>query len=527
VSINHGAHELKLGGDYRRLLPTTVPSQYGRTLIFPSVAAVLTNKIPVLSIFEKSPAELLLDNLSFYAQDAWHASKRLTLTYGIRWDLNPAPSTTSGSPLLALANANSPQTVALAPSGTELYKTRYNNFAPRIGVAYSIRDNGSTVLRGGFGVFYDLGEKFTLTQATGSFPFSRSKTAVNVAYPIDPSLDVAPPPTITNPFTSTLTATDPTLRLPFTLQWNATIEQALGANQSLSIAYVGANGHRLLRLDDFFRPNPSFTSFVNVEHSDAFSRYSALQVQFRRRLSGGLQVLASYTWSHSIDDASNFSQTAPAALVDPRTNTGSSDFDLRHSFTSGLSYAIPKIPNAMFRPFLRDWELDSVFFAHSATPVNVITGAFNPSVFGGASQVARPDVVPGVPQVVDDPSVPGGWRINAAAFDAATATAQNRQGTLGRNALRGFPAWESDLALQRQFSLTDRFKLLFRSEFFNLFNHPNFANPNGTLTTPSTFGVATQMLGRGLGSGGVNGGLSPLYQVGGPRSIQLALKLQF
>lgn len=118
---------------------------------------------------------------------------------------------------------------------------------------------------------------------------------------------------------------------------------------------------------------------------------------------------------------------------------------------------------------------------------------------------------------------PGGKAFNPAAF-AAPPTGQ--QGDFGRNALRGFGAWQTDFAFQRQFRLTEKMGLRFRGEFFNLFNHPNFGPPGNNLTDP-LFGRSTQMLASSLGSGGANGGFNPLYQIGGPRSIQLALKLVF
>ena len=118
---------------------------------------------------------------------------------------------------------------------------------------------------------------------------------------------------------------------------------------------------------------------------------------------------------------------------------------------------------------------------------------------------------------------PGGKVFNKAAFVAPPA---GQQGNFGRNVLRGFGAAQMDLAVQRQFHLTEKLGLRFRSEFFNIFNNPNFGNPNTSLTSP-LFGRSTQTLANSLGSGGPNGGFSPLYQIGGPRSVQLAMKVQF
>jgi hypothetical protein len=132
-------------------------------------------------------------------------------------------------------------------------------------------------------------------------------------------------------------------------------------------------------------------------------------------------------------------------------------------------------------------------------------------------------MVNGVPFYLDDPKVAGGRRINLAAFSVPP---NGVQGNLGRNVLRGFSIGQLDLSLRRRIAVTERDSLLFRIDAFNVLNHPNFAIPNGIMTDP-TFGLSTQMLGRSLGSGGTSGGFSPLYQLGGPRSMQLSLTFQF
>lgn len=135
----------------------------------------------------------------------------------------------------------------------------------------------------------------------------------------------------------------------------------------------------------------------------------------------------------------------------------------------------------------------------------------------------RPNLVPGVPLWIANPNVAGGREINRAAFSTPVGAVQ---GDLGRNALRGFGAAEVDFALRRQFKLHERLALQARADLFNIFNHPNFGSPINYLSSP-LFGQSTQMLGASLGTGGQNGGLNPLYQIGGPRSAQLALKLVF
>jgi len=152
--------------------------------------------------------------------------------------------------------------------------------------------------------------------------------------------------------------------------------------------------------------------------------------------------------------------------------------------------------------------------------VNII-GSF--VVAAGTAFYPRPNVVPGQPFELFGSQYPGGKIFNKAAFTPAPA---GQQGDFGRNVLRGFGATQADVAFQRQFSFTEQLNLRFRAEFFNIFNHPNFGPPNNSLTSP-LFGYSTETLASSLGSGGANGGFNPLYQIGGPRSIQLALKLVF
>ena len=205
---------------------------------------------------------------------------------------------------------------------------------------------------------------------------------------------------------------------------------------------------------------------------------------------------------------------------------GPSDYDLRNTFSGAVSYDIPGPGRAVLKQILGSWFTDSIIYAGSAPPVNVVTGnnPYPDTSLSGADSVQRPNVVPSVPFYLYPSGTPGGKVINAAAFTAPVpATAQ---GNLGRNALRGFGATQWDLTLRRQFRFTDHLSLQTRGDFFNILNHPNFGNPINYLTSPQ-FGQATQMLNNYLGSGGQSGGLNPLYQIGGPRSTQLALKLQF
>src|SRR5262249_3455412 len=282
-------------------------------------------------------------------------------------------------------------------------------------------------------------------------------------------------------------------------------------------------GRNLLRITNLFNVNPNFL-FVGLTTNSATSDYHALQLKFQRRLSRGLQALASYSWSHSIDIASTDAATnlnIPSTIADANVDRGNSDFDIRHSFTAGVTYDLPSPGSQrLVRATLGGWSLDAFVLARSAPPVDVVGATV---IAAGTLLSPRPNVNPGVALELEGSQFPGGKIFNKAAFSTAPA---GQQGNFGRNVLRGFGAAQADVALQRQFRLTEKLGLRFRSEFFNIFNHPNFGNPNNVLTSP-LFGRSTQTLANSLGSGGPNGGFSPLYQIGGPRSIQLAAKLQF
>jgi hypothetical protein len=544
LSVTTGNHQLKFGVDYRWLSPFSNPFAYRQFVEFSGVACpptpsctgyALSGTAPgatsttasLAASFAQQGNALLSQNFSFYGQDTWKISPKLTLTYGLRWDINPAlKGKNSANDPFTVTGLNDPATLALAPRGTPLYQTTYGNVAPRLGLAYQFGgfQNWGAVLRGGFGIFYDLGSG-SLGGVSSYFPYGATKiiSPAPTPFPLSPG-DAAPPLLTTSPPVSFILVAEPNLKLPRTYQWNIALEQSLGSSQSLSVTYIGAVGRDLLRTTNLVAPNSNF-AFVNVSSNSATSDYQALQVKFQWRLSRGLQALASYTFSHSIDIAStdafaNYLNT-PSSVANPSVDRGNSDFDIRHSFTAGVTYDLPSPEsNKIAHATLGGWSVDSFILARSAPPVNVVGGI----VFAdGIALYPRPNVNPGVPLELLGAQYPGGKAFNPAAF---TAPPTGQQGDFGRNVLRGFGATQMDLALQRQFQLTERLGLSFRGEFFNIFNHPNFGSPNNSLTSP-LFGQSTQMLASFLGSGGANGGFNPLYQIGGPRSIQLALKLQF
>ncbi|HLA09090.1 MAG TPA: TonB-dependent receptor [Pyrinomonadaceae bacterium] len=515
-SYAHGSHQLKFGFDYRRLTPSFSANPYLLGVRFTTSAGVLAATANRISIFAQLQPKPIIVNLSAYAQDTWRVSRRLTLDLGLRWDVNPAPSEANGLEQLAVTQVGDLGTMDLAPLGTKAWKTTYTNFAPRVGVAYQLsqKPGGETVLRGGFGVFYDTGNDFGTLNFNGQFPFTSNRQMSNVSFPLS-ATQLAPGPipihgSLTPPY-GFFFVFDPELKLPYTLQWNLAVERSLGSNQVLSVSYVGAAGRRLLQGTqvDLSQINPKF-SFPMLVRNKATSDYHALQTKLQRRLSKRLQALASYSWSHALDDDSTgFTFSVP--------RRGNADFDVRHVFAAGITYDIPDASiTQVVDALLGGWSVDTVINVRSALPVDLKAGALINPVDGSFIDV-RPNVLPGVPLYLDDPSVPGGRRINQAAFSLPPT---GQSGNLGRNQVRGLNSWQVDLGVRRELVLTEKVKLQIRAEAFNIFNHPNFGGIQQTLTAPN-FGQATSMLNRQLG------GLSELYQIGGPRSMQFALKLSF
>ena len=467
---------------------------------------------------------MVISNWSLFAQDTWSIAHNLTLTYGLRWDYNTTPSSPNGTPPFTVNQVSDLETATIAPAGTPLWHTQKDDFGPRLGLAWLARPN--LVLRAGAGIFYDLGYA-DITNAMISFPYIQESIILGTSFPLSPS-SATPPPFTTNPPAAVMSVVDPNHLLPRTYEWNAAVEHSITNADVLTLTYVGAGGRKLMRKDIYIAPGPNFTGEFDLLSNHGTSNYNALQAQYRHRLSHGFQTLLSYTWSHSIDDVSsdvNF-QNVPLNKSPASAERGPSDYDIRNTFSGAVSYDIPGPGSGVLKQVFGNWSTDSIIYTRSAPPVNVVTGQnpFAGSVLSGASSVQRPDVVPGVPFYIYPSGAPGGKVINAAAF--TTPVDPTAQGDVGRNALRGFGATQWDITLRRQFRWTERFSLQARGDFFNILNHPNFGSPINYLSS-SQFGQATMMLNNYLGSGGQSGGLNPLYQIGGPRSIQLALKLQF
>lgn len=537
VALLMGRHTLKFGVDFRRLSPQWGIVPYEVDLGFNDFPSTAAGNLAYFDTKSARSGTEYEKNLGAFAQDAWKLSPRLTLTYGFRWELEPAPSLGNDLSLLAVNQIRDFATMSLVPLGAPLWKTTYANFAPRIGAAYVIRNaaNRETVIRAGGGVFYDLASKEAGQAIAYTFPFfAFNFPSCPCSFPLTPSEYQAPQlPSIPLSLPSApvlgFFASDPKLKLPYTIEWNVSLEQALSRNSSISATYVGALGRRLLQTETLVNVNANL-QFASIFLNGALSNYNALQLQFKQRLTKGLQAMASYTLAHSLDDSSTGSYANSDVLVNTLTsnaNYGNSSFDIRNAVSGAVLYNIPGVSHGALRAISENWGVDNILLVRSASPIDLSANLLFPNSFYGN---VRPDIVPGVPVNLHDPSAPGGVRLNPAAFTDPPVDPNtgfpSRQGTLGRNQLRLFGTTQWDFAVRREFAIAEHAKFQFRAEFFNLLNHPNFGAV-ATISGDPRFGRATQMLNNSLTDSGSAGGLSPLYQIGGPRSIQLSLRLTF
>ncbi len=529
-----GTHTLKTGVDFRRISPILNRSGSDFTNVGmggPENAAL--GIVQFVQIARGNGKEVIpiFDNFSAFAQDTWTVRPRLTMTYGLRWELNPAPGSANNTYPLVMKDIAAPL-VEFEPSGTRLYHTRYANFAPRFGLAYQVSaaPGWETVVRGGLGNFYDTGFGVAGIAYDHIFPFFLSKNvplAFNgTPYPLTAEQAAPPDPATIMP--QQFWQMDRHVKTPYSRQWNVSLEQSLGRNQSLTVTYVGSTGKNLLRREswfvkfkDYVALYPTTTVFTSLTKNGASADYNGLQLQFQRRLSQGFQALLSYTLSKATDTTSSDDGFrdggAQQGLINLALEKGPADYDVRHNFSVGGTYTLPSPAAGPIRTVLGGWGVDGMVRARSGFPM---TPYIN-SLFGSLNQSVRPDLVAGQPIFLTGSACPGacpgGRVLNRAAF---AAPAPGTVGNFPRNSIRGFGAWQADMALRRDFSLPHRTRIQFKFEVFNVTNHVNYADPSLTLTSP-LFGVATQMLNRGLGS------LNPLYQMGGPRSAQVSGKFLF
>jgi hypothetical protein len=543
LSWTRGSHVIKAGVDYRRPLVRSFNDQFSRgRLTFNNLADLLAG-VPSPSGTSiargATRRDTYTNNLGPFVQDDWKVSRSLTLNLGLRYDY--------AGPLSERSNeiSNFIPAIGLVQVGKgidTLYDRDWNNFAPRVGFAYDPLRTGKTVIRGAYGIYYDSpSQDFFLVQSfpngnVGTNPIPGLGTfTVNFTGPVPfgPGVDIfggvnSPVP----PFT--VFGVEQHMRTPYVQSYNFNVQQTLAEGTVLQIGYVGSKGTKLYRVRDINQATPGplatiqqrrpfnglypkFAGIYELE-SSANANYNALQTILRRRLAQGFTLFASHVWSHSIDDASNgfCSCTAGVSLpqnsLDTRAEKAASSFDQRQRFTLNFVYDLNFLARGLRtwpKRLTGGWQLSGIYTLASGVPITPFWNGTAPSGSGETSN-DRPNAVANPNH---GPKRPDAW-FNTSAF---MTPAPGTFGNAGRNTIIGPRTNSADFAVLKSTPITERANLQFRAEFFNLFNHSNFALPNVTVNSPAFGSIASTV-------DVANG--NPLGD-GGPRLIQLALKVVF
>jgi Carboxypeptidase regulatory-like domain/TonB-dependent Receptor Plug Domain len=518
-SLQHSNHLLKFGIDQQRVELNVTPPTLSVLADFFTPTSLQNNAASDLVITKSLPGHPVLNEFSAFAEDEFKISPTLNLSLGLRWDVNPAPTGRNGqNAYTVLGDVSQPSTLQLGPRGTPLWHTSWHNLGPRFGVAWSARNEPGreVVVRAGAGVFFDTGTQPALRAFSG-LGFSTYASFLNAPIPVT-AAQLNVPTLVAPPYThSTTFAFDPHLQLPYSWQWNLSVEQALGSNQSVTFSYVGANGRRLLQEErrDVSQLNPEFGD-VSYFPSGLISNFDSLQVKFQRSFSRGIEALASYTWAHALD----FGSTDPAFPL----KYGDSDLDVRQNFEAAASWSSSPAKHRFFskRRLLEGWGADAQFVARSSFPVDLL-GNFLFDPVTGRPYYSGVDLIPGRPLYLPGSQYPGRRIFNGGANatnPAFSLPGLTEQGDAPRNLVRGFGEVQGNLAVRQNYHLRDEWNMQLKVETFNVFNHPNFGYIDPSFSD-LYFGQATKMLNQSFGAAGSH------YNEGGPRGIQLSLRLTF
>ncbi len=515
MSYTDGAHTWKWGGTIhrfrinRRNIDTS-------SITYTSLTDFINNSAASAAYTVGNPGSgTRATQFGLFVQDTWKARQNLTVDYGLRYDYATPPYDPQER-----AQTFDTRTGDLAAPGTPFFRANKRNFGPRLGLAW--QPNSKTVVRGGYGIFwqaYPVGFG-SYSVPTNNIPGNTTlvrQQIPNLAFPLAPFLSQGARPL------PTVAGFDWIKRDIYVQQWNLTVARELIGNNAIQVSYLGNHGLNLRRnLNvNFFdpalnrRPNTKFTN-INLETATGQNIYHALQVSFKRRSSAGLQYDVNYTWAHAIDDVQDqgLFSAQPQDNNNLRAERGNSSGDIRHTVNFNLLYELPiGQGHRLFGGakgfggvLVNGWKLATLGILRSGIANTVFIGT---NTFGNGNFTnQRPNAVAGVNQYATNRD-PSGW-LNPAAF---TVPAAGTFGNLGRNTFFGPDFKQIDFSLLKDFKLGEKAKLEYRAEFFNIFNRPNFDQPNTTFNTPN-FGKIFNTFGRTLG-------------LGTSRQIQMALRLSF
>ena len=551
LSYTHGRHVWKFGVEFKREQENFNVDFFQRGIVLFLNFDDFLKGNPFLSVAGSGILNRNFRNFDAagYVQDDFKVSPKLTLNLGLRYEIDGPPSDTEGR--LATFDpqryqaGNPPNGFVLAgnvapqfripgvPLGSKtLLKTSdYNNFAPRIGFAYRPFDGHALVVRGGYGIFYSRisneAAVFSFTNppfaelGTQFFPGSFSDPLPHLPLPsqfpitpVIPGINAAGTALTGAPISAF--AIDPRMVTPYLEQYNLTVQHEFAKDFVLEVGYVGSHGVKLLRRVGIAQsllasaqnpvngittntpqnanlrspfPGLSPNGFVQFQTSGS-SSYNSLQTSLTKRLGHGLQFLASYTFSKSLDDAASGSLLGDSRITSDgdqhhlRLNRGPSDFDRPHRFVASFTYDLPAYKeNAALRSLTSNWEFAGILTAQSGTPLDIVD-SLGGALFGGSNTstgiISRASFAPGATIGTAGGQGSIESRLNQFFNRAAFVPAPGGLfGDLGRNILRGPNERNIDFSVLRRFPVkwVERSTVEFRAEFFNVFNFVNFANP--------------------------------------------------
>lgn len=522
----HGRQTFKAGVEIREIQLNQHYGEHG-TVTFSTLEQLEANNVRKASLTGALPVNDLRKTWFIgYAQDELKATPNLTLNLSVRYTVfnlfreangkaNPFDFATCG-----------PQ--GFCGLGTSFGQQNYGDFDPRVGLIWSPAGHAKSIIRAGFGMYHEDGQLDDQNlPAKNEVP---SYSVTNVTYPVDRYF--------TGSGTLSPNAEQRNRKDTYVEQWTLSVQQELPANFVATFSYLGSHGVHLLETNVVNPINPAtgsaqypaFAPAISWRGSIGASSYNGLAVSVRRSFTHGLLVAANYAYTHELDNGSNGSgdgdEISPQNPLCLSCEWASGTWDARHVVNGNVVYELPFGPG---RPMLNqgiasaiagNWELTTSALARTGFPVNVLLPSSYISPYGNSGTL-RPNLVPGIPLTPPRGKTIAHW-INPAAFAAPAA------GTFGnapRDLFPGPGTWQVDIGVAKTFPLAERARLEFRSEFYNIFNHPQLGQPQATFNPSNTAGFGSIINTVNLNTAIV----SPITPVGSgtPREIQFALRLDF
>jgi hypothetical protein len=603
-------HDLKFGAEFHRTSIEQSFDKYSRGRVRFSDLESLLQMIPQSSTFGTfdytgdTRRHTSQNGYGFYAQDAFRLTPRITLNYGLRWDyFAPVQEKNDLFSDFIPTSASTGSLVQVGSGGlSNVYQPDHKNFSPRVSVAWDVTGKGKTVLRSGYGLFFDA---FSQDMLLGHLPyptFYAPGPAYNNIGP-DPIQMANINPAAIDPVTGVYISNTPLygtpgcsvecdifsfdqhIKTPYIENYNLNLQQQFSKNIVLQVGYVGSQGHRLFRFFDINQPGqatitacdlgqlgctagindftvprnygfPSGAVYIFQENSSGQSNYNSLQASLHVTNYHGFMSIVNYVWSKSLDNSSDgedfvVNAAQPQDSTNPQREYGPSNFNVPNRFVWVAGYELPKMGGGMQR-LKNGWGFDSTATLQSGQPFT-LNYNYEDDYSGGGDGFDRPDVVG--PIVYDKQNPANFLQLSSFAMPCTEAAGlfsgyasdcvpgTRHYGDLGRNALVGPTYKQWDLAIYKNTAITERVSVQLRADFFNILNHPNFANPvlpafiadpaaniNQACTCGFVQGPNNREVGNGAyqitATGDVGVG-NPFLGGGAPRGIQVAAKFTF